>query len=682
MFLVYLQVKMIFLLLGRHCATLVSYRNTDIALLFLKGDNSMKNSLKQMFRMPWKTSLLFLLLVMATLLLLLSGGMLWETTQRIKLVENEFTTLGTIEQLPIATRNTTYPDPCWEIQQSTEVDYGRWLTPEDLMFEGAQYIQPPENRPLYLSYLPDYAAQKPDTENDRYHIAEFTPLEDSEWDDGPIEVRITKVLLNNPRPPEDWMDEEEKDHLLEPGEVIQLCRERYFNQSFPVKKGKTYIASFSYNFIRCPVHGIMEYILDDAPYTGQQTLAGEIVESELIGRDHRRYVQEVTDDFYEEGQPGQLWLQWAQIASDLIRNVHAVLPTDALELLPTEQKGWFYLREGRKISREEFKTGAQVCMIPVDVARLNDLEIGDKITLPLYCAVYGYDNRGVFAWFYPNSYSFLNAEGEFYTPFWEAEYEIVGTYMTTNKDRGAGDFVQNMFIIPARSVKASDENNITYAKPMNAVTASFQLKNGTAEEFDKRLHEAVPGLENVEILYDDGGYSEVMDSLSKMRVTAVLLFLISLMAVVVIVLLVLYFFVIKQKKRTAIERSLGMTKRQCRISIATGLCAVTLLASILGGIGGFALKNAFPTLQTQESEEVVVIDEESVTFSRQYSSWAQADSQADREMNKLEESVSAPLWFYFVCPVLLTLTQSLLAMLLVNRNLKIEPIYLLSGKME
>lgn len=643
----------------------------------------MKNSLKQMLRTPWKTGLLFLLLVVTTLLLLFSGGMLWETIQRIEIVENEFTTVGTVEQLPVSTRTMTYPDPCWDVYQPTVTDYGEWLTPEDLLFEGAEYIQPPENRPLYLSYLPDYAVAKPDTEVDRFHIAEFTPLEDSDWSDGPIEVKITKVLLNNPRPMESWMFEEDREYPLEPGDVIPLCRESTSEEKFPVKKGKTYITALYLPLRTCSVHGVKEYLLqDNAPYTGQCTSAGEPFESELPGRKQNKYVQEVTENFYDEGQPGQLWLKWVQITSDLIRNVHTVLPANSLELLPTERKGWFFVREGREISREEFDTGAQVCMIPAETARLNDLKVGDKITLPMHCAVYGYDNRGVFAWFFPIRYSFLNAQGEFYTPFWETEYEIVGTYMTTNRDRGAGEFVQNMFIIPAKSVKASDENNITSARPMNAVTASFQIKNGTVEAFDERLHAAVPGLEHTEITYDDGGYSDVIGSLNKMRVTSILLFVISLMAVVVIVLLVLYFYVVKQKKRTAIERSLGMTRRQCRVSIIAGIFVVTLLASILGGIGGFALKSALPTLQTEESEESIVIDENSVTFSRQYSSWAEADAEANKEMNKLEESVSAPLWFYFASPVALTLVLSLLAILLVNRNLKIEPIYLLSGKME
>ena len=42
------------------------------------------------------------------------------------------------------------------------------------------------------------------------------------------------------------------------------------------------------------------------------------------------------------------------------------------------------------------------------------------------------------------------------------------------------------------------------------------------------------------------------------------------LAALAILALLLYFFVVKEKKRTAIERSLGMSKRQCRVSLLAG----------------------------------------------------------------------------------------------------------------
>ncbi|HAY62092.1 MAG TPA: hypothetical protein DCX90_00560, partial [Ruminococcaceae bacterium] len=111
-----------------------------------------------------------------------------------------------------------------------------------------------------------------------------------------------------------------------------------------------------------------------------------------------------------------------------------------------------------------------------------------------------------------------------------------------------------MLILPKNSIDASDEDNIAYYGPMNSVTTSFMLPNGTIESFDAALRVAVPETSELTITYDDNGYGDLMTSLNNARMSAVLLFAGGLVAVVGIVVLLLYFFIVKQKKRTAIER--------------------------------------------------------------------------------------------------------------------------------
>ena len=53
------------------------------------------------------------------------------------------------------------------------------------------------------------------------------------------------------------------------------------------------------------------------------------------------------------------------------------------------------------------------------------------------------------------------------------------------------------------------------------------------------------------------------------------------------ILALLYFFVVKEKKRTAVERSLGMSKRQCRVSLLAGLMILTIIAAGVGAQLGF-----------------------------------------------------------------------------------------------
>ena len=82
----------------------------------------MKNSLKQLLRTPVKAVLFFLLMAAATALLVL-GANLWAQTQaQMDAVEKQFTTLGTVEQLPDyeAPVKTKTLDSLWLGAEETE----------------------------------------------------------------------------------------------------------------------------------------------------------------------------------------------------------------------------------------------------------------------------------------------------------------------------------------------------------------------------------------------------------------------------------------------------------------------------------------------------------------------------------------------------------------------------------
>ena len=113
---------------------------------------------------------------------------------------------------------------------------------------------------------------------------------------------------------------------------------------------------------------------------------------------------------------------------------------------------------------------------------------------------------------------------------------------------------------------------------MTSFTASFQIPNGTIQQFDAALKEHIPEAGRLNIIYDDRGYSEIRKSLDNSRAMALLLLLAGIVA------LLLYFFVVKEKKRTAIERSLGMTKIQCRVSLLAGLIILTVFSACAGSV--------------------------------------------------------------------------------------------------
>lgn len=627
---------------------------------------TMKTSLKHLFRTPIKTLLFFLLMTACTLLLVFGSVMLAESSRRITAAADAFQTVGTIRQPPVSTRTEITPDACLGRIARSYDTYGETISVDALHFEGAEYMVPPENRPYYIAHLPQLRPTRPFSFG--MHIVEFTALEDCD-SQTPIQAEITKVLFTNAG--DDAVPGVES-KPLQVGDVIHFCQCGK-TQPAPLKAGTTYVASIM--VYPCETHGVTEYRLAIGPHSTQCGPDGAALPDHWFPQGSVKYLPEVTEDFYDEGQHGQDWLQWAEFRKTH-EEYYGVLPTNSLKLLPSYHEGLLYVEEGREISEEEFETGAPVCMIPQSMATTNRLSVGDTLTLPLLCSLYGLTEDDVMSTnigYNPSQWPLFDRNGDVYQPFWEAEYEIVGTYKLVNEGGfGAGEIAYDMPVIPAKSVKASDENNIAHVLPMNSTVASFQIPNGSIEEFDKALREAVPEAEQLVITYDDMGYAKVMKTLQAARNMAILLCAVGTLAAVAIVVLLLYFFIVRQKKRTAIERSLGMSRRQCRTSLIAGILALTVAAAVVGSVGGALLL---------EYAQPVPAGEEAVDtggFDTSYSLWAKKQNAQEELLTEQETPAAA----YLAAPLAQLALVLILSLLLAQRNLKSKPILLLSAREE
>lgn len=648
----------------------------------------MLNSLKQMLRTPVKTLLFFLLMTASTVLLIFGAVMLSEAQMRIDAAEAEFATVGTVEQKPDAIRTEIVPATECAPELPLEIQaYNEILSPEILQFEDAEYINEPVHRPYYMTLLPELNTVKTLT-NDGYqvdyssYIIEFTPVEDCSLP-GHADVEVTRVLHKRETSYDLGVRNMEP---MRTGNKITLCYCGYAEQNaIQMKAGKTYICTLIFDL------GL--YTVGPAPYSTQYgaenglllTSSAQRSGNEMVPVDARHSffsfssfpdcpaIEEVTEDFWEEDGQGALWLEWVK-AHDSYRNTFLVLPTNGLQLIPEFHEKQVYISYGREITEEEFHTGAAVCMVSREFAVSNRLSVGDTVTLPLVYALYGYlpDRERTYTEISPGyptfyrGYSPLNAEGKLYEPFWETDYEIVGLYEPLAEGTlfcGESSLAKEMFIIPAKSVEASDKNNIAHYGAMSALNTSFQIQNGTIREFDAKLRSALPNVENLVITYDDNGYSAVMNDLQNARLTAVLLCAVGAFSTLGIVILLLFFFVVRQKKRTAIERSLGMTRWQCIVSLLTGILILTLLAVILGSACSAALMCSMNLTESTES-----------VFDTMYSLWASGET----SFNSAPET--APVYLYICLPILVLLITGLLAWILIRKNMKIEPILLLTMK--
>ena len=601
-----------------------------------------RNSIRQLMRTPLKT-ILFLLLILAAGMFLVLGGSLWIMNNRnIDFYKNSFVTIGTVEQKATSIAQIESWDYInKEYMILPRPVYGELLPPSVLDFDGAGYIEKPEKRSFYGSYSPEY---KFDKGSYSISVIEVTSLEDG-IPNKPVEVMITKVLFGNG---------------VQKGQTIEICDETLVNPK-PIYKGKTYVLSIigilrmkgdSWETQYCPASVIV---------SRQYNPNGTLVPSDF--KDNTLYY-EVTEGFYEEAI-GKRFIEYAK-SLEQFDNAIPVTGTNATILMMPFYNKDAFICQGRDITEEEYETGEKVCLISRRFATDNNLKLGDTVHLQLYYADYRYAANELFDF---SVYAELNAEGEAYPVFEDSYYTVKGIYDTASGSNNDNfGLAKNEVIIPAKSIENSDSNNILAFGPMKSNTTSFQIPNGSIEEFMKEWGKL--GYNQLEIKFYDRGYSKLKAGMDDMKNMSMALIAVGFVVVISILLFFSHLFITKQVKRTAIERSLGMKKRECMVSLLTGILAILILGSVLGSmLGG--------VLSLKLSRENVV----NSYYNTMYSNGT-TDNTIDTNTRDQEKDIPVIILISSLSICLIVLFGVGISVYKINRNLKYEPMELLSRQKE
>ena len=582
----------------------------------------MKNSLKQIFRTPVKTGLFCLIFLFGTMLFT-AGLNLWiEISEKIKAADETFVTIGTVEQK----EQSTVMEQWWDaglqdyIYQETET-YGDFLTTDLLEKLDIDFITAPRQRPYFGAYseglrtggeltdesftgiflaeirvledaVSEFAAkadapgtdvQKADASGTDVRKADASETDVPESDvpepdvpgacvpDHPIPVEVTRVL---------WGSESFS------GKKIYFCDHRT-EQPEPKEAGKTYLTFLSMNPVNADKHKDFE---------GTEYMPLRLYENQA------RLWYEVTEDFYgtEEG------IRWEKIAGMLklcYESMLPVTPVSDLQLLRPFHDGDAVLEEGREIDPSEYESGAKVCLVPQKFAKQNDLRTGDHFPLQFYFADYQYPlcqvglgNGGL-------DMEALDADGNVLEPFQESEYEIIGIYsypVVLTSDPHA--FVNNQIFVPENSITEDFQNHVVGRGPMQAYNTSFRIKNGSAEKFLEEFSR-LPESSLLEIEFDDGGYEAFASKMKNTRIVAAVLFFAGFALLLATIAFLMYFMIWKQKRRTAVERALGITNRQCAVSLLSGIVLLTAVCGTAGAAVGMQMDRAVQKAAVSGEEE-------------------------------------------------------------------------------
>ncbi len=645
--------------------------------------SEISNSIRQIRRTPLR-SVLFLVLVSLSACLLTLGVALYLIGEaNMKRLEEVFVTIGLVSQPPDGSEEGRSWDA--ENQKYTTYKmpvYNEIVSPDVLMFDGANYILPPKHRPYYGAYDPDL--KYPDSSYIRlvaqtrttFPIVVVTPLEDC-VPDHPVELKLLRELygINGSvtREAGDWETVLFCDHynpnppMLYAGKTYVMALQ-WRNSHRDWEKTHTGVDAMRGEYAPCSDGSDYNYIVST-----QYTPDGQLIPDE---KPLANAYEEVTDAFFDTPE-GQRWLELVK-AMDISEHTYPVIPTDSTQLLMSFYNGNASIVDGRDISAEEYKQGQLVCLISQQFAELNHYAVGDTLPVKLYYA----DYRDSASRDFPpdglplgNPNNLLNAKGKCYDVFEQHDYTVVGIYNEINQASYSSGYDMAGFgvVIPGASVKNSDANNILDCGPMKGYNTVFQIPNGSVERYLEKWHQ-VAGAgsgknaeSNLEITIYDKGYTQIKEGLLQIKQVAAALLVSGLLVTVLILLFFCNMFIGKQKRRTAIERSLGMGKRACTVSLLTGVLAIVTLGSLVGSAAGYALSGAVMGMLSALSK--------SISYSTEFSSWAQAA--ADVDQMRLVTGMVSPL-VPLVCCAAIILIALVISLVQIRGNLKSEPLKLLS----
>lgn len=529
-----------------------------------------KNSMRQLFRMRGRVILFLLLLTFASGLCSVGRGFLMINQAKMEAYEDSFMTIGTVGQKAKSVEEQMIWDAeikDYHIYNSPV--YDSYVPLSVLNFAGADYLSGPERRCFYGAYMPEYEMYG--TGMSLSEIVEGSPVEDA-VPDHPIAFKVTRILAGQGG--------------IREGHVISFC-DHYNPEPEKLYADRTYVMSLSYR----PGHEDQKAFEGDSPSeycpypvlgSTQVDAAGNKVPDE-VEDDH--FCDEVTEGFYDSPM-GRRWLNIAAVW-DHLRHTFPVTGTNDIYLMMAFYNGNAYISQGRAFTQEEYACGDRVCLVSEQFAQREGLALGDELSLALQYANYRRTAGRSFATNTAAAFTLINAEGEIYPVFEEGDYKIVGMYGGQSGLRDEYGLGYNEIIIPSRSVKNSDADNILESGPMMGSNTSFRIANGTIDEYMEKWSKLQ--IPNVEITFYDRGYSELEANINNMKYIARLLIVMGVTMVLMVLGYFSWLFILKQKERTAVERCLGFRKWQSFVSMFSGIFLLILVGSVCGYTAGGCL---------------------------------------------------------------------------------------------
>ena len=269
-----------------------------------------------------------------------------------------------------------------------------------------------------------------------------------------------------------------------------------------------------------------------------------------------------------------------------------VMTTNDLTGIPAFHLGNMFIPEGRMITEEEYASGAKVCMISTDLAKLQGWNVGDKIDFSFY-EYNNFVNATIWGSRLSPRYTYTDPDHFFDN----GEYEIVGTYNvrpltgTSAVSASAVSVPWNTIYIPEKSLENAPAEE---DRPVTGALLTIWLENGKSEPFIERMNElgitgAKQGDYEARFTFYDQGYSRIQPSLEALSGTAELLLILSSSLLAIAALLLAFFYAQSQKQSIGTMRLLGCSKARAFAAVMLSALIIAVTGALIGAAIGHAL---------------------------------------------------------------------------------------------
>ena len=279
---------------------------------------------------------------------------------------------------------------------------------------------------------------------------------------------------------------------------------------------------------------------------------------------------------YLASEDGRVWRE--EIIPDCERN-HAsvgVILTDNIDHLYAFNTGAASILEGRRISLEEYESGANVCLVSAAYAKLNSLAVGDSIRLDYYdtgCVETEY-GLGTHNGKLGMTIQRAPLSDETHLNIQE-EYQIVGIYTAPEWQPGLHSFHADTIFVPRQSVPNVERRTENSPTMLNSIV----IENGSIDAFE--AHMAANDKAGA-YLYFDQGYTEAAATVQTLIDNAMRLMMVG---IAMFLLASMLFLLLFARRVSAVMRSmrlLGVPKKGVWLESLGMLVMQESIAVLLG----------------------------------------------------------------------------------------------------